>query len=248
MYKVLVVDDEATVRRGIASGVKWEKLGFAAALEAVNGEDGVARAEKEKPDLIITDIRMPKMDGIEMMNTLRARGCRAHVIVLTAYSDFEYAHSALRFGASDYLLKPFTDSELKRVITAIFPMAGGQAAEAKIKLRPIDASGKSRYVQEALRYIEQHYAEDISITAVADFLKMSEGHLSHLFKKETGTTVMAYLTQYRIHAAMELLNDCRVKVYEAAEKVGYKDVTYFGSTFKKLTGLSPSEYQNSVNP
>jgi two-component system response regulator YesN len=189
---------------------------------------------------------MPKMDGIQMMNTLRALGCKAHVIVLTAYSDFEYAHSALRFGADDYLLKPFKDSELESVILGAFKRVGGAAEDAEKKLAPIDPSGKSRYVQEALRFIVAHYAEDISITAVAAFLSMSEGLLSHLFKKETGTTVMAYLTRYRIHAAMLLLRDCRVKIYEAAEKVGYRDVTYFGSTFKKWTGLSPSEYQNSV--
>ena len=73
---------------------------------------------------------------------------------------------------------------------------------------------------------------------------MSEGHLSHVFKKETSYTIISYLTQYRVHTAMKLLQDCRYKVYEVAEMVGYRDVAYFGSTFKKQVGMSPSEYQD----
>ena len=105
MLKVLIVDDEAVVRRGIVLGIDWASLGCAVVGEAANGEEGLAAAERYSPNLIITDVRMPHMDGIEMMRVLRERGSTAHVIVLTAYNDFDYARSALRFGAADYLLK-----------------------------------------------------------------------------------------------------------------------------------------------
>ena len=109
---------------------------------------------------------------------------------------------------------------------------------------PLPQGEKSAYVQSALQYIAAHFADhDISITAIAEALSVSEGHLSHLFKKETGYTIGNYLTQYRVHMAMQYLRDCRNKVYEVAEKVGYRDVDYFGSAFKKLTGISPSDYQ-----
>lgn len=81
--------------------------------------------------------------------------------------------------------------------------------------------------------------EDISIAVIAEHLRVSEGHLSHVFKKQTGMTVTNYLTKTRIDAAMRMLTRDHVKVYEAAAAVGYKDVTYFSATFKKLTGLSP---------
>ena len=119
MLTVLIVDDEIMARRGVAQGVDWERLGCRVAGEAANGEEGVALAEKLRPGLIITDIRMPRMDGVEMMNTLRARGCDAHVIVLTAYSDFPYVRGALKFGADDYLLKPFRNRELENAVQAI---------------------------------------------------------------------------------------------------------------------------------
>ena len=102
----------------------------------------------------------------------------------------------------------------------------------------------SGYVRQAMDYIAAHYADaDISIAVIAEHLRVSEGHLSHVFKKQTGMTVTNYLTKTRIDAAMRMLSRDHVKVYEAAAAVGYKDVTYFSATFKKLTGLSPSEVE-----
>ena len=106
---------------------------------------------------------------------------------------------------------------------------------------------KSKYVLQAMDYIGAHYNDPcISVGSIAQHLGLSEGHLSHLFKKETDYTLLNYLTRYRVHKAMELLRDCRAKVYEVAEQVGYRDITYFSTTFKKLVGMSPSEYQDTI--
>ena len=198
-----------------------------------------------EPSLIITDLKMPQMDGIEMLKALRAEGCKAYVIILTAYDHFSYAQSALRLGAVDYLLKPFHDGDLENAITRLQQrmQSGGEQAA------PIGATrkgDKSKYVLEAMDYISKHYNDpDISVGWVAESLNISEGYLSHTFKKETDYTLLNYITRYRIHKAMELLKDCRVKVYEVAEQVGYRDIAYFSATFKKYTGISPSEYQLS---
>ena len=208
MIRVLMVDDEPLVRRGIVAGVDWAALGCEVVGEAQSGEEGLELARRLKPELIITDIRMPKMDGITMMNLLREEGCAAHCIVLTAHSDFEYARGALLFGADDYLLKPFRDQELTHAVARVCR-----------RMQPVSAA------------------------VIAEHLRVSEGHLSHVFKKQTGMTVTSYLTKTRIDAAMRMLARDHVKVYEAAAAVGYKDVTYFSATFKKLTGLSPSEVE-----
>lgn len=245
MLKVLIVDDEALVRQGIMLGVDWAARGCVVVGEAANGEEGLAAVERYKPNLIITDVRMPRMDGIEMMNRLREQGCRAHVIVLTAHSDFSYARSALQFGADDYLLKPFRDQELLSAIDKVRQKERELTELTPQNTLPLAKGDKSKYVLQALEYIAAHYSDqDISITSIAAHLGVSEGHLSHVFKKETSYTVISYLTQYRIHTAMKLLQDCRYKVYEVAEMVGYRDVAYFGSTFKKHVGVSPSEYQD----
>ena len=127
------------------------------------------------------------------------------------------------------------------------PSRGSAARCSPCPLRPRSRKKEpevSGYVRQAMDYIAAHYAdEDISIAVIAEHLRVSEGHLSHVFKKQTGMTVTNYLTKTRIDAAMALLQTGRVKVYEAAAAVGYKDVTYFSATFKKLTGLSPSEVE-----
>lgn len=245
MLKILVVDDETTVRKGIILGVDWAAMDCVVVGEATNGLEGLEAVERYSPNLIITDVRMPKMGGLEMLTELRRRGCRANVILLTAYSEFEYARSALQLGASDYLVKPFRNQELVAAIERVRQREQQITAQTVQDTLPLSKGDKSKYVLQAMNYIAEHYGDaDISITTIARDLGVSEGHLSHVFKKETSYTVISYLTQYRIHTAMNLLRDCRCKVYEVAEQVGYRDVTYFSSTFKKLTGMSPSEYQD----
>ena len=244
MLKVLIVEDEEMIRKGIVLTVDWAALDCVVVGEAANGVQGLEAARRLEPSLIITDLKMPQMDGIEMLTALRAEGCTAYVIILTAYDNFAYAQSALRLGAVDYLLKPFHDGDLENAVTRI-----QQRQQPAAEATPIGAArkgDKSKYVLEAMDYISKHYNEpDISVGTVAQSLNISEGYLSHTFKKETDYTLLNYLTRYRIHKAMELLKDCRVKVYEVAEQVGYRDIAYFSATFKKYAGISPSEYQLS---
>jgi len=203
----------------------------------------LALIREKQPDLIVTDIKMPVMDGLEMLRTLRDEGCTAKVIFLTAYSDFAYAQSALKLGAADYLLKPFHDGELEAAVERLTARPAPEPAPAA----PATDGKRNKYVAEAIRYLEEHYGDaEIGVGTVAEHLGLSEGHLSHLFKVETGQTLGAFLTQTRIRAAMALLKDCRSKVYLVAEQVGYRDITYFSSTFKKIVGMSPSDYQKTA--
>ena len=243
MLKVLIVEDEEMIRKGIVLTVDWAALDCVVVGEAANGLEGLEAARRLEPSLIITDLKMPQMDGIEMLRTLRAEGCNAYVIILTAYDNFSYAQSALRLGAVDYLLKPFHDGDLENAVNRLRARMDSETVDP-VTLGTPRKGDKSKYVLEAMAYISKHYNEpDISVGTVAQSLNISEGYLSHTFKKETDYTLLNYLTRYRIHKAMELLKDCRVKVYEVAEQVGYRDIAYFSATFKKYTGISPSEYQ-----
>lgn len=103
---------------------------------------------------------------------------------------------------------------------------------------------KSSYVRDAVAYMDKNFSDpNLTVGAVADFLGISESYLSHLFKGETGHTIISYLTRLRVRKAAELLRDYRVKVYEVAERVGYRDVAHFSATFKKWVGVPPSEYE-----
>lgn len=246
MLKVLVVEDEEMIRKGIVLAVDWAALDCVVVGEASNGLEALDAVERLDPSLIITDLKMPQMDGIEMLRRLRERGNNAYVIILTAYDSFTYAQSALRLGAVDFLLKPFHDGDLERAVTALRRRMGAGTGEEERSFPGLKKGDKSKYVLEAMDYIGAHYNDpNIGIGAIAQHLGLSEGHLSHTFKKETDYTLLNYLTRYRVHKAMELLRDCRVKVYEVAEQVGYRDITHFSATFKKLVGMSPSEYQDT---
>ncbi len=242
------------VRKGIVMETDWNALGCMVVAEAENGLEGLEAAKKYDPHIIVCDIRMPKMDGLEMVNKLREEGNKAYVVFLTAYSDFSYARSAIKLAAADYLLKPVEEGELEKTIMAIRGKIVEKQQESNTVGREIlshaqlGRSDKSKYVMEALRYINEHYGNpELSVCEIAERIGLSDSHLSHVFKKETDYTVNAYITRYRISAAMKLLNDCRYKVYEVAELVGYKDTTYFSTIFKKITGLNPSEYQNRIH-
>ena len=253
MLKVLVVEDEEMIRKGIVLAVDWAALDCVVVGEAANGLQALEAVERYAPSLIITDLKMPVMDGLEMLRQLRERGNNAFVIILTAYDSFAYAQTALRLGAVDFLLKPFHDGELEQAVTRLKQRMdragqGGEKGPAPLPLPELKKGDKSKYVLEAMAYIGEHYHEpNIGVAAIAQHLGISEGHLSHSFKKETDYTLLNYLTRYRIHRAMELLRDCRLKVYEVAEQVGYRDIAYFSATFKKLVGMSPSEYQDVSN-
>ena len=245
MLKVLVVEDEELIRKGIVLAVDWASLDCVVVAEAANGEEGLALAAKYSPGLIITDLKMPKMDGLEMLERLHAAGNDAFVIILTAYDSFAYAQQALRLGAVDFLLKPFHDGDLEKSVLHLQEKLSRQVKPPQVRFQEIRAGAKTRYVQEAMDYMGKNCADpNLSVSQVAAELGLSEGHLSHLFKKETGTTLGSYLTRCRIQKAMTLLRQRKLKVYEIAEACGYRDITYFSGTFKKIVGMTPSEYQN----
>ncbi|MBU5443675.1 response regulator [Paenibacillus sp. MSJ-34] len=105
MYKVLIVDDEHLVRYGIKAMIDWEDIGFKVAGEAGNGKDGLLAFEELSPDVVISDIKMPVMDGMEFIGQVRALDKQVKLILLTCLEDFDYAQKALRLGTTDYLIK-----------------------------------------------------------------------------------------------------------------------------------------------
>lgn len=239
MFKILVVDDENLVRKGIVMETDWARLDCMVVAEAANGEEGLEAIHKYRPDLVICDIRMPKMDGIEMVTELRNEGNETYVIFLTAYDDFAYAQNAVKLETAVLSIKKRVEERQSQ---------GGREHEENVLAHAsIQKGEKSKYVTEAMNYIMEHYADsDIGVRKIAESLGLSEGHLSHTFKKETEYTINAYITRYRVRVAMKLLQNCRYKVYEVAEMVGYKDITYFSTIFKKIAGVTPSEYQDRI--
>ncbi|HEY8464018.1 MAG TPA: response regulator [Bacillota bacterium] len=259
MIKVVVVEDEELVRKGLVLTTSWDNYNCEVIGEATNGLEGVEMILKLKPDIVITDVNMSGLDGIEMIRKVRSQ-VDFECIIISGYSEFEYARQAVKLGVKDYLMKPIDDADLHQALLRVCEEVNQKHKMNHIQdrlesleenklvffkeyLSTNDTDGKTDYIARAIQYIHNHYTEDLAIKDVADFLHLSEGYLSKLFKNETGYTFVDYLTNYRMKKACKLLTVPTVKIYEIAEQVGYKDQRYFSMLFKKVTGMTPKEFK-----
>lgn len=119
LYRILLVDDEEEVRRGIIRKMEWEKLGFEVAGDAENGEEALEKVEQLQPDVVITDIRMPYMDGLTLTRRIREKYPSIRVLIFSGYDDFEYAQQAIKLHVTEYILKPVNVEELSEILTRV---------------------------------------------------------------------------------------------------------------------------------
>ena len=253
MYKVLIVEDEDIIRKGIAYTMDWMGMGCTIVGEAVNGAEGLEKIKELEPDIVLADIMMPIMDGIEMIRRAKEEASFKPVI-LTSYADFEYAKQAIDLDVSAYLMKPVDEEELKKNITKIISeierdreydrltemkSPADRAQEVFIK-----SDRENDYVQHILNATKERYAEKISIETFSEELGVSASYLSRKFKDSTGIGYLDYLNKYRIQQAIKLLETGKYKVYEVSDLTGFTDYKHFNSVFKRYTGVSPSEFIN----
>ena len=247
MYRVILVDDERLIVKGLSSVVPWAELGCQVAGTAFDGAGGLALIRQLKPDIVLTDIRMPNMDGLTMLAALKSEFPRMQMSVLTAYRDFEYARQALNLGVCRYLLKPSDLNEIEeavRLMAARLDALPPEAPEAGE-----DGPAGNFIVQAAMNYMREHYAEQhLSLSDVADHVYVSQWHLSKLLNRETEQSFFDLLAGIRIEKAKQLLTDPARRIHEVAESVGYTDVAHFSKSFKKYVGCTPGEYRNGARP
>lgn len=246
MVKVALVDDEQIILNGLQRVIAWADYGCEVVGTAVDGAAGIALVQRERPDILITDIRMPNMDGLTMLAALRSEHPDMQVAILTAFRDFEYAQSAIRLGVVRYLLKPSKMDELSEAITYMVPRVGA-AREALPEDEKPEAHGEAEasmfVVNAALRYIEQHFAEHIRLSDVADSVYVSQWHLSKLINRHLGKSFFDILGETRVEEAKRLMPDPALKVHEIADRVGFSDVAHFSKVFKRVVGQSPAAYR-----
>jgi len=252
MLKVLIVEDEDIIRRGLVHMVDWAKLGCCTVGEASDGKEGLTQISKLHPDIVVTDVKMPFMDGIEMLQESIA-GFAYEALIISGYDEFEYARKAISLGVSDYLLKPIDMDSLSATIKKIalkiqkkrellwyYPKKDDRFDREVFEL-PV-ASAQNKSVCSILEYIEAHYKEKICIDDASKALGMSSTCLETQLKKELRYTFNSYLNHYRILHSLDLLKDGSLKVYEIADAVGFRDYKYFVQVFKKFMGCSPREF------
>ena len=245
MLKVLLVEDEDLIRRGLRFKMDWTAVGCVVAGEAASGEEGLEKIRLLRPDIVITDIRMQDMDGLEMLRA-GLEVCPFRAVIISGYSEFDYAQQAISLGVSEYLLKPVDFNELKACLLKIAARQQQESASHRQtdlpKFPDLDARRlDNKYAAEMLRYIQEHYPERISLTDLSQELNVSCTHLNAKFKAETGYTFHDFLNYYRISKAVELQKQGTLKLYEIAERVGFADYKYFNKVYKKYVGYPPNK-------
>ena len=248
MYRVLIVDDEPAVRRRLRGLVDWQTAGYQIVGEAADGEEALARCEALEPDLVITDIRMPALDGIELIRRLRAHHAGAAIVILTGYGEFEYAQEAMHLGVRHYLLKPLSRAELQQTLEEVRRMLRAPAAElagaAPSPKGPAPTRSR-RAVLEAARYVRRHYREPIDLKTLAGVVFLHPVYLGQVFHRETGKSLRDFLAEVRVQEAIHLLLESEIGTVQIGERVGYQTPSSFFRAFRAQTGMSPGRYRST---
>ncbi|NRY61692.1 response regulator transcription factor [Clostridium beijerinckii] len=257
MYKLLVVDDESESRNLLCSYFPWNDLGFEIVDQLENGKLALEYILNNPVNVILCDIKMPFLDGIGLAKEIFNRKLKIKVIFLSAYKDFEYAHSALVYGVSDYIVKPSKYNEIFEVFSSLKKSLDSECSPNVDKVLDEDinnfkdsSSYNSKIISFVKNYVSEHY-KDARLEDIAESVHMNPNYLSQFFKQKTGECFSNYLIRVKMNRAAELLNDIRYKTYEISEMVGYSNTKNFTRTFKNYYGKSPKEYRNqkdTINP
>lgn len=272
MFKLMIVEDQPLIRNGLKLYYDWKSLKVDTIFEAENGEEGMAVALQERPNLIITDISMPVMDGLEMIEQLRPQLPDTLFIILTGYNKFDYAQRAIRNGGvHDFLLKPLQYEEgLSTIQNCINKLEASHLEEqtnlilsdkpkqqTKIKTSQMiknmleeEISLKHQITTEELllfeqigSYIEQYIKQGPTLNMVAEHFFYNPSYLSRLFKSKLGKNYTAFVTEIKINYAKEILMQPNYSVTDVCRLCGYKSYKHFVKVFKSVTQITPTEYR-----
>ncbi len=250
--RILIADDEPIERAVISKTIKNYFGEEVEIYQAVNGREAIEIFRSKDCQVALLDISMPGINGLEAAEEIRRGNSVCIIIFLTAYDEFDYAKRAIRVQALDYLLKPSAKEELITVLEEAVHLAG--IKERKAKERPfVSEEEQEKERQELMKnqlfsdyirsYIEAHYMEDISLQDAADQLHYSEAYFCRFFKQNFDKNFIMYLSELRVEKAKELLEDMTINVKDISQKVGFRDSGYFTKVFKRVTGVTPSEYR-----
>lgn len=239
MYSIMIVEDEYLVRQGISSLVDFKKFNMQVIGEAENGLEAWEKIQAECPDIILTDINIPQMNGIKLAQLAREQYPQLHIIFLTGYDDFDYALSAVKLGADDYLLKPFSREDVEAMLIKV-----KEKLDKEKKQQQVHELVEKAEFSDLEQAIHDRLADtELSLKSLSFQLGFNSSYLSVLIKKELGLPFQDYLIQERMKRAKLLLLTTDLKVYEIAEQVGFEDMNYFSQRFKQIVGVTPRQFK-----
>jgi len=250
MFSLLIVDDEPIVRNGIKNLIDFNELNIGTVLEAQNGLQALNLVKSNDIDIVLADINMPKMNGLDFAKNAKAHNKDILIALVTGYDYFDYAVSALRYGVDEYLLKPVSKKDIEKVLTQMIDKLKDKKVKSELKDISIEEEAIKKdggYKDDIEKAIEEKLADsDFSLGMLADEINLSQSYLSRIFKQYFGMPFRDYIFNERIKQSKILLLSSDKKIYEVCEAVGFDDPNYFSTIFKKATGYSPNGYRKHV--
>lgn len=233
----VIAEDEDLVRSGLIRKIERSNLGIHIVGEATHGQEAWQMVQELHPQLLITDIGMPVMNGLQLIEEVHKYYPRISVIIASCHAEFEYARQAMRYDVKHYLLKPLKQQDLIETLAQV---------RAEWLQQPIvesrDAQTIAAHVQQ---YCREHFHENINLEQLAKQFNFSSAYLSKIFTKYAGEAPSKYITALRMNESKHLLKYRKdLSIKEVGEKVGYSDPFYFSRMFKQATGQTPRDYQN----
>ena len=237
MYTVVIIDDNPWAIADIRQTFAFEKRGFEVAGEYSSAEAALPALLEAPPDLILTDIRMENMSGLDLTGLLRDKGIKSLVVLISGYEQFDYALRAIRSDVFDYLLKPIDDA----VVEDLMLRVAKKLDEVSESIRPHNPMNST--LEAALGYIEEHYTQDITLGELADCIYINKSYLSELFSKKLGVTFTRYKNGVKVRHACELMDAGSRNMTEIAMAVGFDSSSRFSKVFRQIMGMKPQDYQ-----
>lgn len=255
--RIMIVDDEELLRKSFYKMLPWEEIGIEILMDAKNGEEALTKLrelhelEGLLPDVVITDIEMPSMDGIELTKKLREYYPWLSVIILSNHEDYHYVRLAMKSGASDYLLKTGLSPEgLKDYLLKLKEELALEHIRECDKEGMTDDEivlnkGQHETLKQVIAYINEHYEEkEVTLSFLANKFFIQKNYLCTIFKQEMDLTLTDYIVNLRMKKAKKLMRTTTLSITEIAERVSYTDLSYFNRLFRKENGMGPREYLN----
>lgn len=244
-YKIIIAEDEELQLNSLVKKVEAYSDDFHVIATAQTGSQALRLIGLHHPDIVITDIRMPVMSGIELIEKTKIQYPETAFIITSGFSDFEYARSALRLGVSDYLLKPVEPEELAKALSNIKANLSSPSANVQDTFSE-EARSKApeQVAKELMEYLRSHYKEEINLNDIADQMHYSSSYLTKIFYQYYDCSPNKYILNLRMQKAVQLLtHNPELSVRQIGEAVGYPEQAYFSRVFKKYAGKSPLEYR-----
>lgn len=253
MYQAIIIDDEKWIVKSLIATIKNQEY-FQITEEFYDGLSGLEYIRTHEPDLAFVDVRIPGMGGLDILQAAHTEGLRTLFIMISGHAEFAYAQKAMFHNAIGYCLKPFSRNELLDSMQKAWRILNEQerdgsdtsSGSTQDGFIPRHLTSSHKSVQAMIDYTESHYREDISIQDLAEHCSINANYASQLFKHETGTSFISFLTALRMEHAEWLLSHTADPVFQIAAAVGYSDYFYFARVFKKVKGYTPTSYRKSL--